>query len=230
VPHPESHHPFASEHGDPLARLVALLSRLPGIGEKSATRLALALVRSDPEYVAALGAAVSNIHNLLGLCRVCCDLTADSLCPRCRDPRRDHSVVCVVAQPQDRMVIERSGAYRGLYHVLHGVLDPLGGSGPSDLKIEPLLRRLARSGSQATEAPGALAQSDPLETDAQIQEVIVATSPNVEGDATALYLSKLIQPLGIRVTRIASGVAVGGELEYADHTTLCRALEDRRAI
>ncbi|MCR9163982.1 MAG: recombination mediator RecR [Nannocystaceae bacterium] len=197
---------------DPLQRLSALLGRLPGIGDKTALRLALAIVKSDPEYVRALSEALGTVHNTLQLCTQCCDLTPEPVCERCSDAKRDGSVICVVAQPQDRMAIERSGVFRGLYHVLHGVLDPLGGIGPSDLKIEPLLRRLEASG------------------ETQVEELIVATSPNVEGDATALYLSKLIGPLGVKVSRIASGVAVGGELEYADVTTLHRALEDRRRL
>lgn len=195
---------------DPLKRLATLLARLPGIGEKSSLRLALAIVRADSEYVRALSEAVAEVHRTLQFCRVCCDLTSNEVCDRCRDPKRDHTTVCVVAQPQDRMALERTGVFRGLYHVLHGVLDPLGGVGPADLKIEGLLARLG--------------------SDTQVKEIIVATSPNVEGDATALYLAKLIGPLGIRVSRIASGVAVGGELEYADVTTLHRALEDRRQL
>lgn len=197
---------------DPLQRLTALLSRLPGIGEKSALRLALAIVRSEGDYVRALSEAIGQVHDTLRLCRICCDLTGIEVCERCSDARRDRSTICVVAQPQDRMAFERGGVYRGLYHVLHGVLDPLGGVGPSDLRIDALLARLASSGDDA------------------VEEIIIATSPNVEGDATALYLSKLIGPLGVRVSRIASGVAVGGELEYADVTTLHRALEDRRRL
>jgi recombination protein RecR len=199
---------------DPLARLAALLSRLPGIGEKSALRLALAIVRADGEYTDALADAVGQVHDTLRLCRICCDLTSSDICERCTDARRDQSTICVVSQPQDRMALERTGVFRGLYHVLHGVLDPLGGIGPSELKVEALLRRL---------------ESDAGGNDT-IKEVIVATSPNVEGDATALYLSKLISVLGVEVTRIASGIAVGGELEYADVTTLHRALEDRRRL
>jgi recombination protein RecR len=198
--------------GDPLARLTALLARLPGIGEKTALRLALAIVRSDREYVNALSDAVARVHQTLHLCQVCCDLTPHEVCARCSDARRDRSTICVVAQPQDRMALERAAVFRGLYHVLHGVLDPLGGVGPSDLKVDALLKRLEGRG------------------DDEVKEIIVATSPNVEGDATALYLSKLIGPSGVKVTRIASGVAVGGELEYADVTTLHRALEDRRRL
>jgi recombination protein RecR len=207
--------------GDPLARLTALLARLPGIGEKTALRLALAIVRSDREYVNALSDAVARVHQTLHLCQVCCDLTPHEVCARCSDARRDRSTICVVAQPQDRMALERAAVFRGLYHVLHGVLDPLGGVGPGDLRIEALLERLRSRVDPHTNEPSSLPP---------VEEIIVATSPNVEGDATALYLSKLIGPLGVRVSRIASGVAVGGELEYADVTTLHRALEDRRRL
>ncbi|WP_106087452.1 recombination mediator RecR [Enhygromyxa salina] len=202
--------------GDPLRRLTKLLARLPGIGEKSALRLALAIVRSDDEYTRALSEAISDVHEQLRLCAACCDLTAQELCSICLDPRRDPRLICVVAQPQDRMALERASVFTGRYHVLHGVLDPLGGIGPSELKVAELLARLEGMSS--------------LPADQRVSEVIVATSPNVEGDATALYISKLLHPLGIHVTRIASGVAVGGELEYADMTTLHRALEDRRQI
>ncbi len=200
--------------GNPLDRLVGLLSRLPGIGEKSALRLALAIVRSDGDYTRALAQSIEDVHEQMQLCTICCDLSSSARCKVCLDARRDPHSICVVSQPQDRMALERAGVYRGRYHVLHGVLDPLAGIGPNELKIHALLARL---------------QSPPdgaLET----KEVIVATSPNVEGDATALYLARLLGPLGVVVTRIASGVAVGGELEYADMTTLHRALEDRRKI
>ncbi len=199
--------------GDPLRRLTTLLARLPGIGEKSALRLALAIVRSDAAYGQALAGAISEVHEQMRMCAVCCDLAAAELCSICADPRRDPTLICVVAQPQDRMALERAGVFRGRYHVLHGVLDPLAGVGPSELKVGELLARVRR---------------EPDEP--QLAEVIVATSPNVEGDATALYLAKLLEPLGVEVSRIASGVAVGGELEYADMTTLHRALEDRRVL
>ncbi|KIG13606.1 Recombination protein RecR [Enhygromyxa salina] len=206
----------SSGGGDPLRRLTKLLARLPGIGEKSALRLALAIVRSDDEYSRALSEAIADVHEQLRLCSACCDLTAQELCSICLDPRRDPQLICVVAQPQDRMALERASVFAGRYHILHGVLDPLGGIGPSELKVAELLARLEGMSS--------------LPDNQRIREVIVATSPNVEGDATALYISKLLHPLGINVSRIASGVAVGGELEYADMTTLHRALEDRRVI
>lgn len=196
-----------------MRRLSGLLARLPGIGDKSAMRLALAMVKAKPDYLRALAQAIEGVHAQLKQCQICCDFTSEEICARCRDARRDHATICVVSQPQDRMAIERTGVFRGLYHVLHGVLDPLGGVGPGDLRIDALLARL---------------RDDPERP--AIEEIIVATSPNVEGDATALYLSKLIGPLGVRVSRIASGVAVGGELEYADVTTLHRALEDRRRL
>ncbi|MFO7564281.1 MAG: recombination mediator RecR [Enhygromyxa sp.] len=199
--------------GDPLRRLTALLARLPGIGEKTALRLALAIVRSDAAYGQALASAIAQVREQMRLCSVCCDLAAAEVCSICADPRRDPTLICVIAQPQDRMALERAGVFRGRYHVLHGVLDPLAGIGPGELKISELLARVRPE-------PG----------EPELAEVIVATSPNVEGDATALYLAKLLEPLGVAVTRIASGVAVGGELEYADMTTLHRALEDRRRL
>ncbi|MFV8751353.1 recombination mediator RecR [Nannocystaceae bacterium ST9] len=199
---------------DPLRRLSALLARLPGIGEKSALRLALAIVRSDDEYARALSEAITEVHATMRSCRICCDLSPREICSICQDPRRDGRVLCVVAQPQDRMAIERAGAFQGRYHVLHGVLDPLAGVGPAELRVGALLERLRR----------------PSEGEVAIEEVVVATSPNIEGDATALYLARLLEPLGVTVSRIASGVAVGGELEYADMTTLHRALDDRRRI
>ncbi|MCA9681385.1 MAG: recombination protein RecR [Myxococcales bacterium] len=198
--------------------MTSLLARLPGIGEKSAMRLALAIVRSNDEFVRALAEALQAVQQQMRLCEICCDLATSERCEICRDPRRDPTVLCVVAQPQDRMALERAGVFRGRYHVLHGVLDPLAGIGPNELKIEALLARLHQ--------PGA-GDGDSAVT---LREVIVATSPNVEGDATALYLAKLLEPLGVTVTRIASGVAVGGELEYADTTTLHRSLEDRRKL
>ena len=203
---------------DPLERLTELLGRLPGIGPKSAMRLALHVVTADAEYVGALAEALVEARKRLGLCSRCRDLCAGELCPRCQDARRDAGVVCVVARPQDRIAMDRAGVFRGVYHVLHGVIDPLGGVGPGDLEIDSLLRRLDPADAHA--ANGGTA----------VREVIVATSPNVEGDATALYLSRLLAPLGVRVTRIASGLAVGGEVEYADATTLHRALEDRRPL
>ncbi|MEK6608437.1 MAG: recombination mediator RecR [Myxococcota bacterium] len=193
----------------PLDRLVDELSRLPGIGRKTATRLAFHVLRAPEEEARALARAIDEVRAKLSLCSVCCYLTDEDPCAICRDARRDQSQICVVAQPQDVMALERTGSFRGLYHVLHGVLSPLDGVGPDDLKIAKLLRRLEGG---------------------DVQEVIIATSPNVEGDATGVYLAKLIRPLGPRVTRIASGIPIGGELEYADGVTIGRALGGRREL
>ncbi len=194
---------------DPLTRLVRQLSRLPGIGEKTAMRLAFYILRAPEAYAQELGQAICDLKQRLRPCTVCYHLTEEDPCAICRDAGRDEKVICVVAQPQDLLAIERTGGYRGRYHVLHGVLSPLDGVGPEDMYIQPLLQRLQ---------------------DGQVQELILATSPNVEGDATALYLARLVTPLGVRVTRIASGVPTGGDLEYADEVTLNRALENRRLL
>jgi len=194
---------------DPLTQLVRLLARLPGVGEKTATRLAFHLLRAPATYAEELSQAILDLKRRLIYCSSCCHLTEQDPCAYCTDPRRDGTQVCVVALPQDLMAIERTGSYRGRYHVLHGVLSPLDGVGPDDLRVQPLLQRLGQG---------------------EIQEVILATSPSVEGDATALYLARLIKPLQIRVTRIASGVPIGGELEYADGVTLNRAMESRREL
>jgi recombination protein RecR len=201
------------DHHDPLARLALLLGRLPGIGEKSALRLALDLAKRDPDYLAGLSTAIAGIGTSMRACSVCCDIASSEVCRICDDARRDGTVICVVAQPQDRMAIERAGAFQGRYHVLHGVLDPLAGIGPAQLRIPALLERLRA-----------------VEGEPDVAEVIIATSPSIGGDATAMYLARLLVPLGITVSRIASGVATGGELEYADPMTLTRALADRRAI
>jgi recombination protein RecR len=198
----------------PIARLVQQLAKLPGIGEKTAARLAFHILRASPEDAAALAAAIAEVRQKIKLCGTCCDLTETDPCGICRDERRDASLVCVVAQPQDVVAIERAGGYRGRYHVLHGVLSPLDGVGPDDLRVSELLRRAGASGP----AGGG------------VREVILATSPSVEGEATAVYLAKLLRPLGVRATRIATGVPMGGELEYADQLTLARAIDGRREM
>jgi recombination protein RecR len=194
---------------DPIQRLILRLARLPGIGEKTATRLAFHILRAPEAHARELAAAILEVREKIRLCSVCCTLTEDDPCATCADARRDGAMLCVVAQPTDLLAVERSGQYRGRYHVLHGVLSPLDGIGPEDLRIGELLRRLGDEGPR---------------------EVILATSPNVEGEATAMYLARLIKPMGLRVTRIASGVPIGGELEYVDQVTLSRALEGRREI
>jgi len=195
----------------PIARLVQQLGKLPGIGEKTAGRLAFHILRAPPEDAAALSAAILEVKQKIRLCSVCCDVTDRDPCGICADARRDPSLVCVVAQPQDVLAIERGGQFKGRYHVLHGLLAPLDGIGPSDLRITELLKRCAGGADAAA-------------------EVILATSPSVEGEATAIYIAKLVRPLGVRATRIATGVPMGGELEYADQVTLNRAIEGRRDI
>jgi recombination protein RecR len=203
---------------DPIARLIHRLSRLPGIGEKSATRLAFHILRAPEAHARELATAILEVREKVRLCSVCCNLTEADPCELCASARRDPHTVCVVGQPTDLIAIERGGSYRGMYHVLHGVLSPLDGIGPEDLRIAELIRRLGPSASADAE------------DDKAVTEVILATSPNVEGEATAMYLARLVKPLGVRVTRIASGVPIGGELEYVDQVTLSRAIDSRRDI
>jgi len=192
-----------------MARLVQQLSRLPGIGEKTAGRLAFWILRADREYAQALAESIISMKDETRLCSVCFALTEADPCPICTDPQRSAETICVVEEPPDLLAVERARGFRGRYHVLHGTLAPLDGVGPDELKIQPLLTRLR---------------------DGAVREVILATNPNAEGEATALYLAKLIKPLGLRVTRIAHGVPVGGDLEYVDVMTVGRALEGRREM
>ncbi len=194
---------------DPIARLVRELAKLPGIGEKSAQRLAFHVLEAGPGYAADLAAAITGVVRDVRLCSTCQTLTESDPCSLCADDRRDARTLCVVEGVPDLLAIERTREFRGRYHVLHGALSPLDGVGPGDLKIRELLLRLER---------------EPAE------EVVVATNPDVEGEATALYLTKLLKPMGIKVTRIAQGVPMGGDLEYADQVTLARALAGRREL
>jgi len=194
---------------DPIARLVKELSRLPGIGEKTAQRLAFHILEAGSEYANALAAAVVGIIRDVRCCSVCQTLTDQDPCAICSDQRRDAKIICVVEGVPDLVAIERTHEFRGRYHVLHGALSPLDGVGPSDIKVRELLLRLERE---------------------PVEEVVVATNPDVEGEATALYLVKLIKPLGVKMTRIAQGVPMGGDLEYADQVTLARALAGRREL
>lgn len=198
-------------YASPIARLVQQLAKLPGIGEKTAARLAFHIIRAAPDDAAALAAAITDVKQRIRFCSVCFDLTETDPCALCADARRDAGLVCVVAHPQDVAAVERAGGYRGRYHVLHGLLSPLDGIGPDDLRIAELVKRCGAGG-------GADA----------VREVILATSPNVEGEATAVYIAKLLRPLGVRPSRIATGVPIGGELEYADQLTLARAIDGRR--
>jgi recombination protein RecR len=194
---------------DPIARLVKELARLPGIGEKTAQRLAFHILKAGAGYAADLAGAITGVVRDVRLCSSCQTLTDKDPCALCADPQRDARTLCVVEGVPDLVAVERTHEYRGRYHVLHGALSPLDGVGPSELKIRELLLRLEQ---------------------APVDEVIVATNPDVEGEATALYLTKLLKPLGVRVTRIAQGVPMGGDLEYADQVTLARALSGRREL
>jgi recombination protein RecR len=197
-------------YSDPIQRLVRELSKLPGIGQKTAARLAFHILRSPTEQARSLAVALVEVKEKIRLCSTCMNLTELDPCELCQDPARDRNTLCIVAHPPDLLAVERTGSYRGRYHVLHGVLSPLEGVGPDDLRLRELLARL--------QGPSA----EPVE------EVIVATSPNVEGEATAMYVARTLKPLGVRVTRIASGLPIGGDLEYADGVTITRALEVRR--
>jgi recombination protein RecR len=192
-----------------LSRLIEAFQRLPGIGPKTAQRLAFHLLKQPPEAVRELAEAVLDLKLRVRHCSRCFNVTDEEPCRICADPTRDAGLLCVVEEPNDLLAMERTGEYRGRYHVLLGALSPLDGIGPDELKVRELLDRLGAS---------------------EVREVILATNPNVEGDATAIYLAKLLRPLGVRVTRIARGLPVGGDLEYADEVTLTRALEGRREI
>jgi recombination protein RecR len=192
----------------PLAELIAQFEKLPGVGPKSAQRLAYHVLRMPEDDVRRLADALRNAREKLQFCHVCQNVSESETCEICSDHRRDPSTICVVGEPRDIAAVERINEYHGLYHVLHGLLSPMDDVGPEDIKVRELIARM---------------QSD-------IKEVIVATNPTVEGDATALYLAKLIKPLGVKVTRLAHGMPVGGELDYADSATLLSALEYRREI
>lgn len=189
--------------------LIAALHKLPGVGPKTAQRLAMHLLHTRPEDAQGLAQAILQARERVHRCRICGNLTDEECCPVCLDESRDTATICVVEQPGDCIVVEKTGQYHGLYHVLHGALSPMEGVGPGDLNIDALMRRLQSGG---------------------VQEVIMATNTGVEGEATALYLARQIKPLNIRVSRLAYGVAVGGDLEYTDEATLGRALQGRLSI
>jgi recombination protein RecR len=193
---------------DPIRRLVQELSKLPGIGEKTATRLAFHLVRGNRQQVAALAQALLDVTDKIRLCSVCTNMTENDPCALCGDARRERETICVVASPSDLIAIERGGHFRGRYHVLHGLLSPLEGIGPDDLRIAELVRRIH----------------------GEVREVIIATSPSVDGEATAMYIARVLKPLGVQVSRIATGLPVGGELEYSDQATIARALAARAPL
>lgn len=191
----------------PVERLVAELARLPSIGRKTAQRLAFHLVKASPDEIASLAAAIAELPEKIRSCSTCFNLTEQDPCLVCTDPRRETAVLCVVEEPTNLLALERTGGYRGLYHVLGGALSPLKDVGPDDLHVDGLLERI-RTGS--------------------FREVVLATNPNVEGEATAVYLSRLLGPLGVSVTRLAQGLPAGSDLEYTDDITLLRAFEGRR--
>ena len=193
----------------PLARLIDEFHKLPGIGPKSAQRLAYYLLRMPLEEAQALAAAIIEVKERVTLCSICQNVTEVDPCRVCSDDRRDRAIICVVEEPLDILALERSQSYRGLYHVLHGAISPMDGIGPEDLKVSELLQRLRGD---------------------TVQEIILATNPNLEGEATSMYLSRLLKPLVIKVTRLARGLPVGGDLEYADDVTLARALEGRQEM
>lgn len=193
---------------DPVSKLIFELSKLPGIGEKTATRLAYFILKQDEDYARNLSEAILHAKQKTGLCQRCFTFSDINPCRICANPQRDTSLICIVERPSDVFSIEHSGSFLGVYHVLHGVLSPLDGIGPEELKIRELLTRLG-------------------ETSQSVKELILATNPSVEGEATALYLARLTKPLGIKLTKLAHGIPVGGMLEYTDRQTISKALENR---
>lgn len=197
------------EFAEPLARLIAECKRLPGIGQKSAQRIAFHLLRVSREDAERLAQALLDVKDKLTLCAECNNISDSELCLYCRDPHRDHSLMCVIEEPHNILPVETTNTFRGVYHVLHGAISPLRGIGPEQLKIKGLVDRIHNGG---------------------VQEIILATNPTVEGEATAVYLSRLLKPLGPKVTRIAMGIPVGSDLEFADEVTMSRSLENRREM
>lgn len=193
----------------PIQRLLEELERLPGVGPKSAQRIAYWLLTTEQTDAQRLADAIVEVKRSIHFCERCYNFAEGELCNVCADPERDNAIICVVEEPRDLAAIERTAEYRGVYHVLHGAISPIDGIGPEQLRVRELIDRVGAGG---------------------VTEVVVATNPNVEGETTALYLARLLKPLGVRVTRIASGLPVGGDLEYADEVTLGRALEARREM
>ena len=201
---------MAGYYGDKMVALIEELSRLPGIGTKSAQRLAFHIINLPIDKVEKLAETLVNAKKNINYCEKCCTITDDKLCPICKNEERANShQIMVVEDPRDMAAYEKTKEYKGLYHILHGAISPMMGVGPSDIKIKELLERIQKE---------------------EVTEVIIATNPNIEGEATAMYISKLLKPLGIKTTRIAHGVPVGGDLEYVDEITLSRALEGRREM
>lgn len=197
------------DFAEPLARLIQEIKRLPGIGQKSAQRIAFHVLRADREDVERLSHALLDVKDKLGICSVCNNISDGEICNYCRDNSRDRTVICVLEEPHNILPIETTRQYSGLYHILHGSISPLRGVGPEQLRIRSLLQRLE---------------------DGTVEEIILATNPTVEGEATASYLSRLLKPLGVKVTRIAMGIPVGSDLEFADEVTMLKSLENRREL
>ena len=212
---------------EPVSQLIDAFSALPGIGPKSASRLAYFLLRSDRSISLNLANALTELKERTLFCSVCHNIADKDPCPVCDDEKRDRTQICVVAEPLDVQAIERTREYHGLYHVLHGAISPAEGVGPDQLRVSELLRRLQASLSTATPAESGMPSMIAAAHTVPVQEILLATNPNLEGDATAMYVSQLIKPLGIRVTRLARGLPMGGDLEYADEVTLGRALTGR---
>ncbi|HEY2842986.1 MAG TPA: recombination mediator RecR [Bryobacteraceae bacterium] len=198
-----------SDFAAPLQRLIDEFRRLPGVGQKSAQRLAFYVLRSPRDRAAELAAALIDVKDNLGICVECNNISDAELCPYCRDPNRDRTQVCIVEEPHNVLAVETTRSFNGLYHVLHGAISPLRGIGPEQLKIKGLLDRIAQG---------------------DVREIIMATNPTVEGEATAVYLSRLLKPLGMKVMRIAMGIPVGSDLEFADEVTMLKSLENRREM
>jgi len=197
------------DFAEPLERLIQEFKRLPGVGQKSAQRMAFHLLRAHREDAARLAQAILDVKDKLNICAICNNISDGEICNYCRDPHRDRSVICVVEEPHNILPIETTRSFDGLYHVLHGSISPLRGIGPDQLRIKSLLERLDSG---------------------EVREIILATNPTVEGEATAAYLSRLLKPLGLKVTRIAMGIPVGSDLEFADEVTMSKSLENRREM
>ncbi len=197
------------DFAEPLARLIQEFKRLPGIGQKSAQRIAFYVLRASREDAERLAQAVVDVKDKLGVCSVCNNISDAEICNFCRDPHRDHAVICVIEEPHNIVPIETTRQFQGVYHVLHGAISPLRGIGPEQLRIKSLLDRIQSS---------------------EVKEVIIATNPTIEGEATAVYLSRLLKPLGLMVTRIGLGIPVGSDLEFADEVTMGKSLENRREM
>ncbi len=198
-----------SFYAAPIAKLIDELSKLPGVGSKTAQRLAFHILNMPSGEVEQLSGAIISAKRNIKHCRICCNITDSEVCSICGNPKRDEGLICVVEDPKDVVAMERTREYKGMYHVLNGAISPMEGIGPEEIRIKELLKRLGQQ---------------------EVKEIILATNPNIEGEATAMYISRLIKPMGIKVTRIAHGIPVGGDLEYADEVTLMKAMEGRREV